>query len=186
MSKIGVTPIQFDPSKVTITLEKGGKFHYKFVRIEGPKGEATVDVRNGVDIVIENNDVTVIRKNDSITNKALHGLYRSLINNAIIGVTEGYEKKLEIHGVGYRGEKSANGLDLKVGYSHTVKYSAPEDVELEMPDNNTIVVKGISKQRVGEIAARIRNLKKPEPYKGKGIRYAGEQIKRKAGKSGIS
>lgn len=186
MSKIGKTPIQYDPSKVKVTVEKGGRFHYKVVKIEGPQGEVDLDLRSGVEVVIESDELIVNRKTDSLKHKALHGLYRSLLNNAVIGVTEGFEKKLEIHGVGYRGEKQGNKLDLKVGYSHSVGYSIPDDVSVEMPDNNTIVVKGILKERVGEVAAQIRSLKKPEPYKGKGIRYAGEQIKRKAGKAGIS
>lgn len=185
MSKIGKAPIQFDNTKVTVTKEKGGLYHYLLLTVQGPKGTLELSIRNGVDIEIGDKEVLVISK--SKEQKAYHGLYRSLIANMIKGVNDGYEKKLEIHGTGYRGElKSPSKVELKLGFSHPVIYEAREGIELIMEDQNTVLVKGYDKQLVGQTAAEIRELRKPEPYKGKGIRYAGEQIRRKAGKSGAT
>lgn len=187
MSKIGIQPIKFDSSKVTVKVEKGGDYGYLVVSVEGPKGNLSNSVRKGVDIKVENDEVVVTPKSESKSAKAFHGLYRSLIANMVEGVTNGYEKKLEIHGTGYRGElKSPQKIEMKLGFSHVVTYEAREGIELIMEDQNTILVKGFDKQQVGQTAAEIRELRKPEPYKGKGIRYANEQVKRKAGKSGAS
>ncbi len=187
MSKIGIQPIKFDSSKATVKIEKGGDYGNLLVKVEGPKGSLENSVRKGVDIKVENDEVTVTPKSDSKSAKAYHGLYRSLIANMVTGVTEGYEKKLEIHGTGYRGElKSPQKIEMKLGFSHPVIYEAREGIELVMEDQNTILVKGHDKQLVGQTAAEIRELRKPEPYKGKGIRYADEQVIRKSGKSGAT
>ena len=187
MSKIGKLPIKFDSSKVSVNIEEGGKYRYLQVTVTGPKGTLEQSIRKGVTIELKDDEITVERKSDSKSAKAYHGLYRSLIANMIQGVSDGYEKKLEIHGTGYRGElKSPQKVELKLGFSHSVMYEAREGVELLMEDQNTILVKGFDKQLVGQTAAEIRELRKPEPYKGKGIRYADEQIKRKSGKSGAT
>ena len=186
MSKIGKKPIEYDKAKVTVTTEKGGEFGNMLVKVKGSKGELELSVRRGIDIKIDEKEIIVVRKNDSAEQRALHGLYRSLIMNMIKGVEEGYEKKLEIHGVGYRGAQTGNGVELNLGFSHSVKFAPPEGVTINMEDQNTIVITGIDKQKVGEVAAKIREIRKPEPYKGKGIRYKGEHVKRKAGKANIT
>lgn len=187
MSKIGQAPIQFDSSKVTVKVEDGGRYRYLHVIVDGPKGSLETSVRKGVDVTVENDQVIVSVKSDTKSAKAYHGLYRSLIANMVKGVSEGFEKKLEIHGTGYRGElKSPQKIEMKLGFSHPVTYEAREGIELVMEDQNTILIKGFDKQLVGQTAAEIRELRKPEPYKGKGIRYADEQVKRKSGKSGAT
>ncbi len=154
----------------------------KDVTVKGPKGTLTMEVVKGIDVKVENGEVVVTRESDNY--KALHGLTRSLIANMITGVTEGYSKRLEINGVGYRAAKQGNKLALTLGYSHPVEFFDTEDVTFEVPDPNTIIVKGIDKQRVGQVAAVVREKKLPEPYKGKGIKYADEHIRRKEGKAG--
>lgn len=186
MSKIGNEPIKYDKSKVTVTVEDGGAYNYKLVKVSGPQGELEEALRAGVDVKVGDEEIEVTRKSEAKAHRSFHGLYRSIISNMIQGVSEGFEKKLEIHGVGYRGSLQGNKLVLNLGFSHQVEYVGREGVTLEMPDENTIVVKGIDKQLVGQVAAEIRALRKPEPYKGKGIRYEGEQIRRKAGKSNIT
>lgn len=176
MSRIGKLPIEV-PSGVTITVDS------QVITVKGPKGELTVPNLSDVTVKLEDNTLTVTRNNEERIAKSQHGLQRSLLNNAVEGVTKGFEKKLEVNGVGFRVATSNNELDMALGYSHPVKYKAPEGITLTN-DKMTILVSGIDKQQVGQVAAEIRALRKPEPYKGKGIKYADEQILRKAGKTG--
>ena len=176
MSRIGKLPIQI-PSGVTITVDSS------VITVTGPKGELTVPHLSDVTVKNEDGTVTVTRKDDERIAKAQHGLQRALLNNAVVGVTEGFEKRLEVKGVGFRVATSNNELDMSLGFSHPVHYKAPQGISLTN-DKMIIIVNGIDKQQVGQVAAEIRSLKKPEPYKGKGIAYVGEQILRKAGKAG--
>ena len=176
MSRIGKLPIEI-PSGVTITVDSD------VITVKGAKGELTVPHLSDVTVAVEDGSAVVSRKDDQRIAKAQHGLQRSLLNNAVEGVTRGFEKKLEVNGVGFRVASSNNELDLALGYSHPVKYKAPEGITVTN-DKMTIIVSGIDKQQVGQVAAEIRSLRKPEPYKGKGIKYADEQILRKAGKTG--
>jgi large subunit ribosomal protein L6 len=175
MSRIGKLPIEIPPS-VDVQLERGR------VRVKGPKGE--LEQRVSPDLLLEREDsrLVVKRPTDRKDHRALHGLTRTLINNMVIGVTEGFEKRLEIQGVGYRAQMRGNGLELALGYSHPVRVDAPAGIEFEVPVPTQVIVRGIDKQAVGETAARIRKSRPPEPYKGKGIRYAGEHVARKVGK----
>ncbi|HYY73900.1 MAG TPA: 50S ribosomal protein L6 [Solirubrobacterales bacterium] len=175
MSRIGKKPIEV-PEGVTVEIEPG------LVSVKGPKGELSQAVSAEMKVTQANGTLTVERPTDRGEHRALHGLTRSLIANMVEGVTDGYEKRLEIHGVGYRARLSGNALELSVGYSHPVSVTAPEGIEFEVPAPTQIVVRGIDKQLVGEIAARIRRARPPEPYKGKGIRYVGEHVRRKVGK----
>ena len=176
MSRIGKLPIEI-PSGVTITVDSD------VIKVTGAKGELTVPHLSDVTVAIEDGVATVTRKDDERIAKAQHGLQRALLNNAVVGVTKGFEKKLEVNGVGFRVATSNNELDMALGFSHPVKYKAPAGVTITN-DKMTITVSGIDKQQVGQVAAEIRSLKKPEPYKGKGIKYADEVILRKAGKAG--
>lgn len=176
MSRIGKLPIVV-PNGVTITVDP------KQITVKGPKGELTLATQSGIDVKVENNQVLVTRQNEDDKVRAAHGLQRTLINNAIIGVTEGFEKKLEVNGVGFRVNGSGSNLEMALGFSHPVKYTAPVGIELKVEKMN-ITVSGIDKQLVGQVAADIRALKKPEPYKGKGIKYVDEVIIRKVGKAG--
>lgn len=176
MSRIGKLPIQI-PSGVTITVDDHN------VTVAGPKGTLTQVLQPFVDIKVEDSTATVSRQNDEQIARAGHGLMRALLNNMVIGVTKGFEKKLELNGVGFRVSGGGQALNLSLGFSHPVEYKAPQGVQLTV-EKNLITVNGISKQQVGQIAAEIRALKKPEPYKGKGIKYVDEQILRKAGKTG--
>lgn len=176
MSRIGKLPIQI-PSGVTITVDSGN------VTVKGPKGELTQFITPDVTVTIEDGSLFVTRRDDSKPAKSQHGLMRALINNMVIGVTNGFEKKLEVNGVGFRINGGGQAIEMSLGFSHPVKYQAPEGVTLTV-EKMSIVVSGISKQQVGQVAAEIRSLKKPEPYKGKGIKYADETILRKAGKAG--
>ena len=176
MSRIGKLPIQI-PSGVTITVDSGN------VTVKGPKGELSQFITPDVTVTNEDGVVTVIRKDDSKTARSQHGLMRSLINNMVVGVTDGFEKKLEVNGVGFRVSGGGQNLEMALGFSHPVKYTAPEGVNITV-NKMEITVAGHSKQQVGQVAAEIRALKKPEPYKGKGIKYADEVIIRKAGKTG--
>ncbi len=175
MSRIGKKPIDV-PQGVEITINGSD------ITVKGPKGTLSRTIDSHITASLENNVLTVNRESDDY--KALHGLTRTLISNMITGVTAGYEKKLEIAGVGYRAAKQGNKLVLTLGYSHPVEFEDSEDVKIEVPDQTTILVKGIDNQKVGQIAANIRAKKPPEPYKGKGIKYAGERIIRKEGKAG--
>jgi large subunit ribosomal protein L6 len=153
------------------------------VTVNGPKGRLSQPVPTGITIRQEDDQVIVERASDERTQRSLHGLLRTLVNNMVIGVTQGFEKRLEIVGTGYRAQPSGQGLSIAVGYSHPVVFTPPEGITLGM-DGPRVVVSGIDKQLVGEIAARIRRIRPPEPYKGKGIRYQGEYVRRKAGKAG--
>lgn len=175
MSRIGKKPIDI-PEGVEVTIEPGS------VRVKGPRGELAQTVSREMAIEKEDGTIVVKRPTDRGEHRALHGLTRSLIANMVLGVTEGFEKRLEIQGVGYRAQLKGKALELAVGYSHPVSIPAPEGIEIEVPMPTQIVVKGIDKQAVGEIAAQIRKTRPPEPYKGKGIRYAGEYVARKVGK----
>jgi large subunit ribosomal protein L6 len=177
MSRIGKAPVKV-PDKVEIDVSG------QTVRVKGPKGELTVPVGRGVEVKQENGSIIVERASDSPEHRAMHGLTRSLIQNAVSGVTEGFTKTLVIQGVGYRGSLQGRDINLQVGYSHLVTISPREGIDFEMPNATTIVVRGIDKQRVGQMAAEIRKVRPPEPYKGKGIRYSDEQIRRKVGKAG--
>jgi large subunit ribosomal protein L6 len=177
MSRIGKAPVKV-PDKVEIDVSG------QTVRVKGPKGELTVLVGRGVEVRQENGSIIVERASDAPEHKAMHGLTRSLIQNAVSGVTEGFTKTLVIQGVGYRGSLQGRDINLQVGYSHPVTISPREGIDFEMPNATTIIVRGIDKQRVGQIAAEIRKVRPPEPYKGKGIRYSDEQIRRKVGKAG--
>jgi large subunit ribosomal protein L6 len=175
MSRIGRKPITV-PAGVTVAIEP------ESVRVNGPRGELVERIHR--DITVEQNDdvITVTRPTDRGEHRAMHGLYRSLVANMVIGVTDGYQKTLEIQGVGYRAALKGKDLELALGYSHPVAIKAPDGIEFEVPQPTRIVVKGINKQLVGEIAANIRKQRPPEPYKGKGIRYEGEYVARKVGK----
>ena len=175
MSRIGRKPIPV-PDGVTVEVKPG------LVSVKGPKGELSQVVSTEMTVTRSNGDLTVERPTDRGEHRALHGLTRSLIANMVEGVTEGFETRLEIQGVGYRARLQGKALELSVGYSHPVSVAAPDGIEFEVPAPTQIVVRGIDKQLVGEIAARIRRSRPPEPYKGKGIRYAGEHVRRKVGK----
>ena len=175
MSRIGRQPIPV-PSGVEVSIAPGE------VRVKGPKGELAERIARDMSVEQEDGQLLVKRPSDRGPHRALHGLTRSLIFNMVHGVTEGYEKRLEIQGVGYRASKKGNDIEILVGYSHPVQIKAPDGIEFEVPVPTQIVVRGIDKQLVGEIAARIRKVRPPEPYKGKGIRYAGEYVARKVGK----
>lgn len=178
MSRIGRMPIAV-PAGVTVDIAENNK-----VTVKGPKGELTRVLPEAMDIKKDGEEIVVTRPNDLKKNKALHGLTRTLIYNMVIGVTEGYEKVLEVNGVGYRAQKQGKKLVLSLGYSHPVEMEDPEGLTVEVPNQTELIVKGIDKQLVGNYAAKIRDWRKPEPYKGKGIRYAGEVVRRKEGKTG--
>ncbi len=176
MSRIGNTPINL-PEGVSLTLDKN------VVVVKGPKGELTYQLPPLIELEINQNEVKVKRANNSKPAKSFHGLTRALLANMVRGVSQGYTKVLELVGTGYRVAKQGNKLVISVGYSHPVEYLEPDGIKLEVEGNNLIKVSGIDKQLVGQVAAEIRAIRKPEPYKGKGIRYQGEHIRRKAGKA---
>jgi large subunit ribosomal protein L6 len=177
MSRIGKRPVEV-PKGVDVTVNGNA------VRVKGPKGDLTFSTNPKVRVKVEGGEVLVERPSDSAEHRALHGLTRTLIANQIIGVTEGYSKGLEIVGTGYRVAQRGSSVEFALGFSHPVVVEPPAGITLTVEGNNKITVAGIDKQAVGETAANIRKIKKPEPYKGKGIRYAGEVVRRKAGKSG--
>lgn len=177
MSRIGKLPIAV-PSSVTVTING------QQVAVKGPKGELSLTVAEPIRVALEDGQILVTRPNDERESRALHGLTRTLIANNVIGVTEGYSKSLEVVGTGYRAQQKGKDIELALGFSHPVNFVAPDNVTITVEGANKIHVSGIDKQAVGEVAANIRKLKKPEPYKGKGIRYAGEVVRRKAGKAG--
>ena len=178
MSRIGKMPIAI-PAGVTVEIAENNK-----VTVKGPKGTLERVLPSEMDIKMEGSEIVVSRPNDLKKMKSLHGLTRTLINNMVIGVTEGYEKKLEVNGVGYRAQKQGKKLVLSLGYSHPVEMEDSEGLETVLDGQNIIVVKGIDKEKVGQYAAEIRAKRAPEPYKGKGIKYADEVIRRKVGKTG--
>ncbi|MFL5895183.1 MAG: 50S ribosomal protein L6 [Thermoleophilaceae bacterium] len=175
MSRIGKQPIPL-PSGVELAVEP------ELVRIKGPKGELQERISRDITVAQEEGEIVVTRPSDRRDHRALHGLTRSLVANMVQGVTDGFEKRLQIQGVGYRAALRGKAIELSVGYSHPVVIEAPEAIEFEVPQPTQIIVRGASKQAVGEIAARIRKVRPPEPYKGKGIRYDGEYVPRKVGK----
>jgi len=177
MSRIGRMPIAV-PAGVTVEIAENNK-----VTVKGPKGELSRVLVPEMKIAMEGTEITVTRPNDLKRNRALHGLTRTLVNNMVVGVTDGYEKKLEINGVGYRAAKAGQTLTLTLGYSHPIEMVDPDGVESTV-EGNVITVKGIDKEKVGQYAAEIRDKRRPEPYKGKGIKYSTEVIRRKVGKSG--
>ena len=178
MSRIGKMPIAI-PAGVTVDVAENNK-----VTVKGPKGTLERVMAPEMEIKLEDGQITVGRPNDLKRNKSLHGLTRTLINNMVVGVTNGYEKKLEVNGVGYRAQKQGKKLVLNLGYSHPVEMEDPEGVETVVEGTNIIFVRGIDKEKIGQYAAEIRDKRRPEPYKGKGIKYADEVIRRKVGKTG--
>lgn len=177
MSRIGKAPIEI-PAGVEVTVEGN------LVRVKGPKGELSREINPAMSITIENGALRVSRPSDEREHKALHGLTRTLIANMVEGVTNGYTRALELVGTGYRAAKTGNKLTLSVGYSHPVVFDPPAGIEFQVPAPNQVVVSGIDKELVGQVAADIRAVRPPEPYLGKGIKYAGEHIRRKEGKAG--
>jgi len=177
MSRIGRMPIDI-PAGVTVTVDG------QDVTVKGPKGELSLTVASPIEAKVEENQVIVTRPDDERASRSLHGLTRTLINNNIIGVTQGYEKKLEVVGTGYRVNAKGQGIEFALGYSHPITVEPPQGITLSVEGNDKVIVSGIDKQAVGEVAANIRKLRKPEPYKGKGVRYEGEHVRRKAGKAG--
>ncbi len=178
MSRIGLKPVEL-PAGVEVKVDENN-----FVTVKGPKGELTEQLSNLVNINVDGAVVTVSRDSDAKAYREQHGLARTLINNMVVGVTQGYEKKMELVGVGYKVEKKGKVLVLNLGYSHPIEMEDPEGITTEAPSNTEVIVKGCDKALVGNYAAKIRQWRKPEPYKGKGIRYAGEVIRRKEGKTG--
>jgi large subunit ribosomal protein L6 len=179
VSRIGKLPIEV-PSGVDITVS-GAE-----VSVKGPKGTLSRSFNDRVAVAVEDGSCVVSRQNDDRESKAMHGLVRALMNNMITGVSTGYSKTLKIVGIGYRAAASGKGLELQVGFSHSVRVDAPDGINLEVPDTTTIIVSGIDKELVGQVAANIRKVRPPEPYKGKGIRYEDEYVRRKAGKAGVA
>lgn len=177
MSRIGIKPIEL-PAGVEVTVDNN------VVTVKGPKGELQETISNLVKVEIENGVLSVTRDSDAAQNRSQHGLARTLINNMVEGVTKGYEKKLLLVGVGYKAEKKGDTLVMNLGYSHPIEMVDPEGITTEVPDATTIIVKGIDKALVGNYAANVRKWRAPEPYKGKGIKYDGEVIRRKEGKTG--
>lgn len=178
MSRIGKMPISL-PSGVSVTQQGD------IVKVKGSKGELSERINSNIKVIIEEGVVRVERPDDTKENRSLHGLSRTLIANMVEGVSNGFEKKLEVVGVGYRAQMQGSKLVLNMGFSHPVEMEAPAGIEFSTPSQTSIVVKGISKQVVGETAAKVRLVRRPEPYKGKGIRYEGEYVRRKAGKTGV-
>ena len=177
MSRIGKHPVEI-PKGVTVTVEGNT------VKVKGPRGELSRTIHSDLSVEMKDNTVVVSRPSDEQGHKALHGLSRTLVANMVEGVTKGFQKTLDIVGVGYRAEARPYGLQLALGYSHPIEYKAPPGIKLSAPQPTQVIVDGANKEVVGQVAAEIRSLRPPEPYKGKGIKYAGEQIRRKAGKAG--
>ena len=177
MSRIGKLPVAI-PAGVTLTVDGN------VVKVKGPNGELSHKLPDGITVAREGDTLNVKRASEETNHKSLHGLTRSLIANMVEGVTKGYKKQLEITGVGYKAEVKPFGLQLALGYSHPVEYRAPVGIKLTAPQPTVVVIEGSDKEKVGQVAAEIRLLRKPEPYKGKGVKYQGEQVRRKAGKAG--
>ena len=176
MSNIGKKNISV-PENTEINVNKN------FISVKGSRGELKMEFNSSISFNIDNNEITVSRSGDTRKDRELHGLYRALLQNMIIGVTEGFTKELNLVGVGYTVEKKNDFLLINAGYSHPIYFQIPNDIEVELPNNTTLIIKGNSKQNVGDVAAKIREIRKPEPYKGKGIKYADEYIRKKAGKT---
>lgn len=177
MSRIGRKPIQV-PNGVNISLDNS------VITVKGPKGSLTRELHKDMKVVVAENEITIERPSDNKLHRSLHGTTRSVVANMVNGVTEGFVKNLELVGVGYRANKTGDKIVLNVGYSHPVEFTPDNGIEFEVPSNTKIIVKGIDKELVGAIAAKIRSVREPEPYKGKGIKYEGERILRKEGKAG--
>ena len=177
MSRVGRMPIEI-PAGVTVDLQG------QHITVKGPKGELSRDIHEDIKVAVEGNEILVTRPSDNKNHRALHGLTRALVANMVTGVHDGFSKKLEINGVGYRAAKQGNKLVLTLGFSHPVEMEAPVGITIDVPNQTEIVVSGADKEVVGAVAADIRKWRKPEPYKGKGIRYEGEVVRRKAGKAG--
>ena len=177
MSRIGNKPVVI-PAGVTIDLKDNT------VTVKGPKGELSYTFNQNITLVQNEGEVVFTRPDDSKENKTIHGTTRAVFNNMVVGVTEGFQRELELIGVGYRAQLQGKKLVLNVGYSHPVEFTPEEGIEIEVPSNTKVIVKGYDKQKVGELAANIRGVRPPEPYKGKGIRYVGEYVRRKEGKTG--
>jgi large subunit ribosomal protein L6 len=177
MSRIGRKPVPV-PNGVTVTITGN------HISVKGPKGELSRKLHPDMTVALEDGHLNVTRPSDADNHRALHGLTRSLIANMVEGVTQGYKKQLEITGVGYKAEVKPFGLQLALGYSHPVEYRAPAGIKLTAPQPTAVIIEGADKEKVGQVAAEIRALRKPEPYKGKGVKYQGEQVRRKAGKAG--
>lgn len=178
MSRIGLKPIVI-PAGVDVSINDANT-----VTVKGPNGTLTQDVNKNITVTVNGSEITLSRPNDDKENRALHGLYRSLIANMVTGVTEGFKKNLEVNGVGYRVQMQGTKLVMNLGFSHQVIMEAPEGIKVECPSANAIVISGADKQAVGQFAAKVREKRPPEPYKGKGIKYAEEHIRRKEGKAG--
>ncbi|WP_020379232.1 50S ribosomal protein L6 [Candidatus Microthrix parvicella] len=177
MSRIGEQPITL-PAGVTLAIDGAT------VTVTGPKGELSQEIPAGIDVSLGDGLVSVTRRDDERETRSLHGLVRSLVNNMVVGVSTGFQKDLEIVGTGYRATAKGKGIELQLGFSHSITVDAPEGITFTLPRNTYIEIAGIDKQLVGQVAANIRALRSPEPYKGKGVRYANEHVKRKAGKAG--
>lgn len=181
MSRIGKAPISL-PSGVSVEVSKGN-----LVTVKGPKGELTQQIDSCLEFKVEDNEINISRATDSQRHRAFHGLYRSLVNNMVTGVSEGYKKELELVGVGYRASNTGNLLELSLGFSHPIYFYVPDDISvtavMEKGKNPLVTLEGIDKQLIGQTAAKIRKFRSPEPYKGKGVRFLGEEIRRKAGKT---
>jgi large subunit ribosomal protein L6 len=183
MSRIGKKPITI-PENVTIDIKESTPFGSHTVNVKGPKGELTQIFKDYVSINQADKELNVVRKDDSKEARSFHGLYRTLLQNMVTGVTEGYAKSLEIIGIGYRAEMQGTKVILSLGYSHKINYQPPVGISIKVADQTNVVVEGADKQMVGEVAAKLRAFRKPEPYKGKGVRYKGEKVRRKSTKSG--
>ena len=179
MSRIGKMPISV-PAGVEVTLGEGN-----LVTVKGPKGALTQKLSDKMSITLDNGVISITRPNDEKENRALHGLTRTLLNNMVVGVTEGFKKELDVNGVGYRVAKEGRKLNMTIGYSHPVVVEETDDISIEVPSPNKIIISGIDKQKVGQFAAEVRGKRPPEPYKGKGIKYTDEVIRRKEGKTGV-
>ena len=177
MSRIG-------RKEITVPAGVEVKLNNNIITVKGPKGTLERELHRNMIVTVEGNTITVARPNDDKMNRSLHGLTRTLVENMVVGVTEGYSKKLEIVGVGYKAQKTGKSLVLNLGHSHTITFNEDDNITFEVPDSSTIIVKGYDKQLVGAIAAQIRAKRPPEPYLGKGVKYTGEYIRRKAGKTG--
>lgn len=181
MSRIGKKPVAI-PSGVTITVGKDN-----IITVKGPKGELKQEIDRDITVEVKDGEVEFIRPTDQIRHRAMHGLYRSLVNNMVKGVTEGFKKNLELVGVGFKAANTGNILDLSLGFSHNIIFEIPSELKVttgqEKGDNPKIYLEGIDKQLIGQVAAKLRGLRKPEPYKGKGVKYVGEVVRRKAGKA---
>jgi len=176
MSRIGKKPVAIlNGVKINHTDNK--------LEVSGPKGNLSMEMDTNISVAIENNEVTFTRKDNVGKNRALHGLYRALLQNMVTGVTDGFTRKLDLVGIGYRAELKGNSLVMMLGYSHPIVFNAPPGVKIELPTATSVVVSGVDKQMVGQVAAKIRSFREPEPYKGKGIKYDNEVVRRKAGKT---